>query len=62
MYAPSAIVPFDFGSLKPSGMISWIFESTDLMSFISFWPLLQMIPPRKTARAPEALIAVASAS
>ncbi len=62
MYEPLATAPFDAGSLKPSGIWSWIFGSTALMSCISFWPLLQMIPPRKTAWAPVALIAVASAS
>ena len=62
MYAPLATAPFPFGSLNPSGIWSWIFGSTDLMSCINFAPLLQMIPPRKTACAPDFLIAVASAS
>ena len=62
MYAPSATVPFDFGSLNPSGISSWMLGSTDLMSFISFWPLLQMIPPTKTAVAPLDLIELPSAS
>ena len=62
MYAPLPTAPFAFGSLKPSGICSWIFGSTDLMSCISFAPLLHTMPPRKTACAPDALIWVASAS
>src|SRR5438270_10187158 len=59
MYAPLATAPFAFGSLKPSGICSWIFGSTDLMSCISLAPLLQAIPPRKTACAPDALMRLA---
>ena len=62
MYEPLPTVPFAFGSLKPSGICSWILGSTDLMSCMSFAPLLQTMPPRKTPCAPDALIRVASAS
>src|SRR3954451_2560691 len=62
MYAPLATAPFAFGSENPSGVWSWIFGFTALMSCISFAPLLHAMPPRNTACAPELLIWFARAS
>src|SRR6478672_8686950 len=53
MYAPLATAPFAPGSLKPSGIWSLMLGLTDLMSCISFAPLLHAMPPRNTAVAPE---------
>jgi len=62
MNAPLATAPFAFGSLNPSGIDSLIFGFVALMSCMSFAPLLHAIPPRKTACAPDCLMALASAS
>ena len=61
-YESSKAAPFDFGSLNPSGAISVASGTPAFRSLISFAPLLQMMPPRKTPSAPLALIAFASAS
>src|SRR5204863_9959917 len=62
MYAPCATAPFASGSLNPSGIWSFTFGATALRSCISLAPLLQTMPPRKTACAPDALTRLASDS
>src|SRR5262249_167375 len=62
MYEPFATAPFAFGSENPSGICSLILGFTDLMSCMSFAPLLHAMPPRNTACAPVALIVFAGDS